>query len=179
MAIEERKTALIDNPTDAMRHKTTYAFNKVFKLLNESRKEDDCWLHPSPPRPRNGGRGRGVISICFDWGKSPYRHMLYVNFGILALLQGPGLTDDQKQGFINHAWQLSHVCGNWTCCNPKHHTVEPLLDNISRNFCFGSSAPCTHSPVCLKEKKVALAASGQPIAMENEVPQIEAPDFST
>lgn len=65
--------------------------------------------------------------------------------------------------FINKKWHLSHLCGNWTCVNPGHTTVEPGNVNISRNNCFSHRGGCLHDPKCMKEKKVNLGANGIPI----------------
>ena len=71
------------------------------------------------------------------------------------------MTKQQKDGFINKQWHLSHLCGNWTCLNPAHTTVEPGNINISRNNCFSHRSGCLHNPPCMKDKKVPLGADGK------------------
>lgn len=71
------------------------------------------------------------------------------------------MNKQQKDGFINKQWHLSHLCGNWTCLNPAHTTVEPGNVNISRNKCFSHRVGCLHQPPCIKEKKVPLGANGK------------------
>lgn len=64
------------------------------------------------------------------------------------------MTKDQKQGFIDHRWHLSHLCGNWTCFNWHHMTVEPGSINVGRNGCFPYKNTCKHDPPCMKSKKI-------------------------
>jgi hypothetical protein len=73
------------------------------------------------------------------------------------------MTKQQKDGFINNQWHLSHLCGNWTCLNPGHTTVEPGSINIKRNNCFSHRSGCPHDPKCIKEKKVPLGPDGKVI----------------
>jgi hypothetical protein len=71
------------------------------------------------------------------------------------------MNKQQKDGFINKQWHLSHLCGNWTCLNPGHTTVEPGSINIKRNNCFSHRSGCPHDPECKKEKKVPLGPDGK------------------
>lgn len=73
------------------------------------------------------------------------------------------LTKQQKDGFISKQWHLSHLCGNWTCLNPAHTTVEPGAMNVSRNNCFSHRSGCGHNPQCMKDKKVFLDANGKQV----------------
>jgi hypothetical protein len=71
------------------------------------------------------------------------------------------MNKQQKDGFINKQWHLSHLCGNWTCLNPAHTTVEPGNINLSRNNCFSHRSGCLHTPPCMKDKKVPLGPDGK------------------
>ena len=66
------------------------------------------------------------------------------------------MTEGQRLGYINEAWHLSHLCGNWTCCNWKHFTVEPGVVNVGRNSCFMYAGGCNHEPRCMKHLKRLL-----------------------
>jgi hypothetical protein len=73
------------------------------------------------------------------------------------------LTKQQKDGFISKQWHLSHLCGNWTCLNPAHTTVEAGSVNISRNNCFSHRSGCGYTPQCIKDRKVPLGADGRQV----------------
>lgn len=137
------------------------------RLLNPFREDDDCWLHPSPPRGRlsmaGSFRPHGRLQKTFIWHSGSGRHSLVLNYGIVSKLVYHTMNKQQLDGFINKQWHLSHLCGNWICVNPKHTTVEPGNVNISRNTCFSHRCGCPHNPPCLKEKKIALNADGKPI----------------
>ena len=45
--------------------------------------------------------------------------------------------------------QVSHLCGNCRCANPKHMLIEDDKTNKSRNYCrHGSVNLCPHVPKC-------------------------------
>ncbi|KAF4624910.1 hypothetical protein G7Y89_g13257 [Cudoniella acicularis] len=140
--------------------------SKTNWLLDPFREDDDCWLHPSPPPGRlsNAGilRPCGNISKRCQWSdNSGKRHSLVLNYGIVVKLVFFTMTKQQQDGFINRQWHLSHLCGNWTCLNPKHTTVEPGSVNLSRNNCFSHRSGCFHKPECLKDLKVPLGTDGK------------------
>jgi len=134
-------------------------------LLNPFRDDDECWFHPSPPPAHLSMNGIlrpcGKLQKRFNWKGRNGKHSLVLNFGIASKLVNHKMTKQQKDGFINKQWHLSHLCGNWTCLNPTHTTVEPGNVNIGRNNCFSHRSGCLHHPPCMKEKKVALGADGQ------------------
>ncbi|KUJ13719.1 uncharacterized protein LY89DRAFT_146082 [Mollisia scopiformis] len=140
---------------------------KTHNLLDPFREDDDCWFHPSPPPARFTASGVlrpcGKLQKCFTWQDHRGKHSLVLNYGMVSKIVNFKLTKQQKDGFINKQWHLSHLCGNWTCLNPRHTTVEPGKINISRNNCFSHRSGCLHDPKCLKEKKVPLAPDGKPI----------------
>lgn len=120
-------------------------------------------LHPNPGGLLRSGNYNQVIACRYQWKDATGLHFIRVNFGIVALIINSHLTTAQKEGFIQDAWHLSHLCGNWICCNWRHHTVEPGPVNIGRNACFNSSEPCRHNPPCLKHKKVVLNLPTSPL----------------
>lgn len=134
-------------------------------LLDPFRDDDECWFHPSPPPAHLSVNGIlrpcGKLQKKFNWKDRNGKHSLVLNFGIASKLVNHKMTKQQKDGFINKQWHLSHLCGNWTCLNPTHTTVEPGNVNIGRNNCFSHRSGCLHHPPCMKDKKVALGADGQ------------------
>jgi hypothetical protein len=134
-------------------------------LLNPFRDDDECWFHPSPPPAHLSMNGIlrpcGKLQKRFNWKDRNGKHSLVLNFGIASKLVNHKMTKQQKDGFINKQWHLSHLCGNWTCLNPTHTTVEPGKVNIGRNNCFSHCSGCLHHPPCMKDKKVALGADGR------------------
>lgn len=130
---------------------------QTYDLLDPFREDDECWIHPNPQTtillPSGVERARGHISKNFAWTDEKGSHSLRVNFGIVAKLVSRKITQRQKDGFITQGWHLSHLCGNWTCLNPEHMTVEKGSINAARNTCFSHRGGCRHSPPCMKEKK--------------------------
>ena len=154
MTIVERKLFFLYTPTEHIQAASKKYFSDMYQVLDMSGSDEECRLHPTPPD--FSGKPAGRISFTFDW-KTEYRsHQLYVEWGIIALLVREELTAAQMDGFVNKSWRLSHLCGNWTCCNWRHCTVESRHSIQSRNACFKSPAKCTHNPPCLKEKKRQL-----------------------
>ena len=152
LSVEDRKRFFIETPCRTLEWKMEEWVSAIYKGLKVARTDEECWLHPCPPAPKRNGRANGTIQRRFSWrnGKS---HTLNINFGIVALMVKDLLTKDQKEGFVNKGWHLSHLCGNWTCCNWHHHTVEPGATNIKRNACFRHDDGCLHQPPCMKHLK--------------------------
>lgn len=165
MNVSNRKQHFIYTPDDGMQNMMRKYVDDVHRLFDDSRSEHLCWLHPSPPRDRNNGRPIGTIQCNFVWKDSSGKHNLHVNFGIVALIIEHHLTEEQMEGYVNKSWHLSHLCGNWTCCNWRHMTVESARINIKRNQCFPDATHCPHDPPCMKDRKrrllVTLAISNQ------------------
>ncbi len=163
--VSDRKRHFMYTPDDCMKEKMKNYIEDVYKLFDESRSEENCWLHPSPPPARKNGRPMGTINRTFVWADSSGKHKVRVNIGIIALIVEHHLTEEQKQGYVNKSWHLSHLCGNWTCCNWRHMTVESGRTNISRNQCFPKAGHCPHDPPCMKGRKrrlpITLAISNQ------------------
>ncbi len=154
MTIVERKHFFIYTPTKGIKAAAKKYFSDIDKLLGMSGSKDDCRLHPTPPK--SNGKPRGNISFDFSWKDEAGFHRLAVNWGIIALAVRKRLTDAQMDGFVNKSWHLSHLCGNWTCCNWRHFTVESGPINSNRNGCFSRPTECNHSPPCMKGKKRKL-----------------------
>ncbi len=154
MTIVERKHFFIYTPSKGMKAAAKNYFSDIYKLLDLSGSKDDCRLHPTPPKAN--GKPAGTISFSFSWKGKGGSHRLAVNWGIIALAVRKRLTDAQMDGFVNKSWHLSHLCGNWTCCNWRHFTVESGPINSNRNGCFNRPTKCNHSPPCMKEKNRQL-----------------------
>ncbi|KAI9703193.1 MAG: hypothetical protein M1836_007758 [Candelina mexicana] len=153
MSCEDRKRVFINNPPLRVSRCMKAWVEELHNQLNRSRSPDECWIHPTPPLPCRNGRPRGAVSMRFTWRDGRDKHMLWVNFGVAALLLKNLMTDVQKAGFIEKRWHLSHLCGNWLCLNTSHFTVEPGPVNVGRNCCFTHRNGCSHVPMCMKEKK--------------------------
>ena len=172
LSLKERKRIVISSSrppalTKAMR----LCISRIERLLDPFREDDDCWLHPSPPSPQttpNGMlRAAGKLQKAFTWNNRNGKHSIVLNYGTLHKLANHKMTKQQKDGIVNKSWHLSHLCGNWTCLNPSHTTIEPGWMNISRNPCFSHRSGCRHHPPCMKDKKVPLGVDGRPIVLED------------
>ena len=151
--VSDRKRHFMYTPDDALKEKMKKYVHDVYKLFGAIRKRDNCRLHRSPPPARSNGRPMGTIKCGFAWKDSSGKQQLNVNFGIVALIVKGQITKDQMEGYVNKSWHLSHLCGNWTCCNWRHMTVECGRTNVSRNQCFRSAGGCSHEPPCMKDRK--------------------------
>ena len=164
MSVVDRKRFFIYTPTDAMKEAMQTHVSNIHRLFPPTRGISDCMLHPNPGGLLKNGKYKQVIACNYQWKDATGIHAIGVNFGIVALIVNSSLTAAQKVGFIEDAWHLSHLCGNWICCNWRHHTVEPGPINVGRNACFDSSEPCQHDPPCMKDKKIALNLPTSPAA---------------
>lgn len=164
---ERKRIATSPNRPPSLTKAMKQWITKTHNLLDPFREDDDCWFHPSPPPARL--TKSGILQPCgklqkrFTWQDHRGKHSIVLNYGIVSKIINFKLTKQQKDGFINKQWHLSHLCGNWTCLNPTHTTVEPGKTNISRNNCFSHRSGCLHEPKCLKEKKVPLTPDGKPV----------------
>ncbi|KAL8794728.1 MAG: hypothetical protein Q9195_002682 [Heterodermia aff. obscurata] len=156
MPLKDRKRFFIYTPTPAMMKAMRATVSEVHGFFNPIKNIGDCMLHPYPPPLRPDGGMVGKIHYRYWWKDDIGLHEVHVNYGVVALLVNSRLTNRQKEGWIEEAWHLSHLCGNWICCNWRHHTIEDGPTNVSRNGCFGSAKECVHRPPCMKEKKQKL-----------------------
>ncbi|TVY60910.1 hypothetical protein LSUE1_G009866, partial [Lachnellula suecica] len=165
LSLQERKRIFVGGRSGKLMDDMKKWWHKTEWLLDPFREDDDCWLHPNPPPARRGASGQqlpcGTISKVFQWQDQKGRHTLVVNYGIVCKLLYYDMTKQQKDGFINRSFHVSHLCGNWTCINPVHTVIEPGEVNISRNNCFSHRSGCLHNPPCLKDKKVPLGSDGR------------------
>ncbi|MCJ1405121.1 hypothetical protein MMC11_008347 [Xylographa trunciseda] len=182
LSVKDRKRFFIETPTAALAGAMTKWVSETYEILDPQRSDTECWLHPKPPPPRRQtGRAYGSIPKRFHWKDENSSHTLSVNFGVVALVVESSLTEAQMRGYINEGWHLSHLCGNWTCCNWRHFTVEAGSINIRRNSCFMHRYGCTHNPPCMKHLKRRLTFATSPssgLPLSEEVP-IVSPEETT
>ncbi|MCJ1381451.1 hypothetical protein MMC17_004561 [Xylographa soralifera] len=163
LSVKDRKRFFIETPTIALAGAMKKWISDTYKILDPQRSDVECWLHPKPPPPRKKtGRACGSIRYNFRWKDQNSSHSLSVSFGVVALVEESSLTEAQRRGFINEGWHLSHLCGNWTCCNWRHFTIEPGTINVQRNSCFMRRHGCIHNPPCMKHLKRLLAFATSP-----------------
>jgi hypothetical protein len=159
VVIAHRKTYLLRHYQE-FEFQTSGSHPTLSTMVDNSDNALSCWLHPQPPMVK--GKPAGVISKSLTWyGAHGQKQRLAVNVGVLMMLRVANLTDQQEDGYVNKSWHLSHLCGNWTCLNPLHHTIEPGSINLDRNRCMNRQAQCKHEPVCLtylKQSKETLLA---------------------
>ncbi|KAH6665477.1 hypothetical protein B0J14DRAFT_569080 [Halenospora varia] len=164
--VSERKSLIVSSSRPSKVTKDMHQwYSKTSWLLDPFLDNSECWFHPSPPPARLTASGLirpcGNISKRFRWNGDGKTHSLVLNYGIVVKLLYNTMTKQQQDGFIYRQWHLSHLCGNWTCLNPRHTTVEPGAVNLSRNNCFSHRAGCLHKPACLKELKMPLGTDGK------------------
>jgi len=164
----ERKRIIVSsNRPPALTKAMCQWVDKTNYLLDPFREDNECWFHPSPPSAHLSMNGIlrpcGKLQKRFNWQDRIGKHSIVLNYGIVSKLVNYKMTKQQKDGFINKQWHLSHLCGNWICLNPAHTTVEPGHINISRNNCFSHRSGCFHNPLCMKDKKVSLGVDGKPV----------------
>lgn len=162
--IERKRLLLSTRPSKLLRALQAW-ITDIFDLLDPFRDDDACWMHPLPQPPhrlKSGSlRPRGAIEKRFLWSDARGAHGVTLNFGIAVKIVGRGLSREQRDGWLTRGWHLSHLCGNWTCVNPRHATVEPGKVNVGRNACFGHRSGCAHEPRCMKDRKMALGVDGR------------------
>ncbi|ORY19768.1 hypothetical protein BCR34DRAFT_3195 [Clohesyomyces aquaticus] len=121
--------------------------------VQTERQADICWLCRRP----NMHPGTRAFNIEVKFTHDSQRHKIYIPLGFAAMMVEKLMTDKHREGIINEGWHCSHLCGNWTCLNPRHVVPEPGSININRNSCFPKfDEDCTHSPKCLKQLKVPV-----------------------
>jgi hypothetical protein len=123
---------------------------KIAKWLQDNpqtKGKDECWLYIGPIT-----KGKRTLSVHFYFSEEQYpgiKYSLSVNVAFVSMLVDGYMTEDFKKGIIEHSWHASHMCGNWTCTNPRHIIAEPGSINSTRNPCFhGTKHICPHIPAC-------------------------------
>ena len=152
-SVIDRKLYFISNSESIFKVPIANYVASVIAWFPVDRDQNDCWIHPHPPQACWKGKPKGTINRSFSWRSLGNQQTLHVPYGVAALLAKDRMSAEEKQGYINKAWHLSHLCGNWMCCNSAHFVVEPGSINSSRNKCFRRSEPCQHHPPCIKSKK--------------------------
>jgi hypothetical protein len=112
--------------------KNTWAFNESVT---------DCWLCPLKP-----SKAQGYCQGSYDG------HNKFALVHVVAAWEHTNGLD------ISHDTDASHLCGNATCFNPLHISVESKQMNQSRRGCIGYIVDmnnvrylhCQHVPPCLK-----------------------------
>ncbi|KAF2090101.1 hypothetical protein K490DRAFT_62978 [Saccharata proteae CBS 121410] len=126
--------------------------NKFLDLLGPQVEEDECWLHPDPSKyPKN--QSVSVSAYLKDLRGSGQK-IINVHIGTLIMLLDDNMTTEQKTGYINDKWELSHLCGNWLCCNTRHHVQESHKINVGRKPCHARRQVCFHEPKCILGRQV-------------------------
>ena len=177
MSLKDRKRFFMYAPTVTMKQAMAKHVGEIHGFFGPFHPIGDCMFHPNPPPCLEDGRAKGTINYRYLWKDELGTHEINVNYGVIALLVNTGVTATQKEGWIEEAWHLSHLCGNWICCNWRHHTIEDGPTNISRKYisfstfsatgtltrrpltgngCFGSFKECVHQPRCMRDKKQKL-----------------------
>ncbi|KAG9235571.1 hypothetical protein BJ875DRAFT_267811 [Amylocarpus encephaloides] len=135
---------------------------QIKNLLDPYRADSDCWLHPNPPPCRlnlfakSGIKRYDSISKLFkiaDPNNPQDNYLIQIPFSIAHHITNNSLTPEQREGYSKHNWDASNICGNWTCLNPAHITVESATAKEGRAACFEFLLVCRHLPACLKANK--------------------------
>jgi len=146
---ERKRLILCDTPSIIMTQMAAWV-SMIQSLLEPNILQDECWIHTTFQRYRNGS----TIAKSFNWKGSSGPIKVRLHYAAVARFVEGTLSDADKEGIIEHSWHASHLCGNWTCCNLKHITFEDGSTNSKRNRCFAAADSCKHSPPCMKEKKL-------------------------
>lgn len=150
--LEERKRLFYYTHWRQRRLALEHLLERYHADLQGSRSQSNCWLYKGPllPKPPIHTIRRGVV----------FKHngrvqKLDINIVIISMLLEGLLTNEHKEGIIHNGWQASHLCGNWTCLNPRHIYPELGSINRSRNSCYrDKEGPCIHQPPCMKSFNV-------------------------
>ncbi|EON67715.1 hypothetical protein W97_06858 [Coniosporium apollinis CBS 100218] len=142
------------------------------KALTYPGNHRDCWLYPMPYKKKY----QGTIRKTFAHTDEKVSYKAGLPFGIVALLIRYQLTREQKKNIVK-GWELSHLCGNWTCCNWRHFTIEDHSTNVNRNRCFRHRQRCQHTPRCMiyKKKPLSELTPSPPASQESSQDASEAP----
>ncbi|KAF2867138.1 hypothetical protein BDV95DRAFT_184736 [Massariosphaeria phaeospora] len=149
--VEERKRLFYRRYWLEQKHILEKVLREYHWHIHAEKNRANCWLYTGPRISKRGG----TLGINIGFRHNDQIERLTINICFIAMLLKGLLTNEHMQGIISHAWHASHLCGNWTCLNPRHITAEDGRMNVTRNSCFSDrDGPCSHSPKCLKELKV-------------------------
>lgn len=150
-----KRIFLYDTPPETVVSMRQWSNSLLSKHLG-SKDPQKCWLHPDPMRSMCNHSG---IRRMFKFRHAGEWQPLYsIQFGVTTLLLSGRITEQQRRGMIEESWHLSHLCGNWTCLNSAHFTIEPGRINVGRNRCFRRNGACQHQPRCLAALKLPVAS---------------------
>ena len=159
--LSDRKVEFIQNPPSSLQLKIISTADEALSQIRPlpgPETIDVCWMFPVKP---NDSAIRSITRTLKWHHENGFAVSLCVPLGLILLLfhdpfllEQERLTLEQKMGWACSRWELSHLCGNWTCINPFHLTLESKHINLERNRCFRSSKNlCQHAPQCLKSLK--------------------------
>ncbi|KAH7126968.1 hypothetical protein B0J11DRAFT_579388 [Dendryphion nanum] len=138
-----------------------------YACMCEDRAASECWLYKGPRITR----GKRVVNFHVGFKHQGKSEKLTIPIALIGRLWEGLMSNDEKEGVIEHSWHASHLCGNWTCLNPQHIIAEPGSINLSRNPCFADrDGRCLHSPQCLKHLKVDVHSLRPAMEMSKTAP---------
>jgi hypothetical protein len=120
-------------------------FNDCYKhIIVNSITRSDCWIL---------NKARGIDKTFNGYHRVSLNGQKVLAHVLVYLYHHPG---EAIEG------DISHICGQRSCCNPKHLFDEKHLDNMTRIPCLGTLIPtdqslgpiirlCIHTPVCTKQ----------------------------
>jgi hypothetical protein len=151
LPIKERKRLFYHTHWSLQQSRLQTVFNRYLHGVQSPKSRSECWFYTSQFLDTT----RRVVSAGITFRHTGKSERIVVNVALLGRLLSGLVTDEQKDGIIEYAWHTSHLCGNWTCLNPHHITIEPGRINIGRNSCFADlSGECFHTPKCMKALKM-------------------------
>jgi hypothetical protein len=147
--------------------------NKFVGDFATTKGEDECWIYAGSSF--SGSSQNISVMVTFWHGAIQYKLCIHLAF-VIMLLDGL-LTEEAKEGIIEHWWSASHLCGNWRCVNVRHICPEPGSVNSSRNSCFhGGRQVCIHDPPCRKHLTVSNAKRSRPLPKTRKLEAPSLPD---
>lgn len=123
------------------------------QAIHDDGDDDRCWIYRGPEARAKGEKVVKYFSFKDQkCSGSKKIRSLGGQVGTLWMVVKSSMTEEQKYGWIYESWHLSHLCGNWRCIRPSHHTMEPGRISWDRKQCHSRKRPyhaCTHAPRCL------------------------------
>lgn len=149
---ERKRLILVDRVPDAMDWMRKWLDRQEVYLRKDSvYTYANCWIHSN----LGSHRSRRSINVQVPFKHQSKLHRVSLPYGVIAMLMKGVISEDMVQGLLQkQSWHLSHLCGNWTCCNWIHMTIEPSRINHERNACLNDQTagrydvPCSHEPMC-------------------------------
>lgn len=155
-----RKRVFFDTHRHLKRASLERILQRYYSSLPRDRSSKNCWLYSGSRLPRR--KGSQALCMCVTFRDDGHPSTLYLNVLLVKMLLEDKLSREHIDGFVNEAWHVSHLCGNWTCLNTEHVVLEHGSINSKRNSCFRVvDGPCSHIPKCMKHLKLPLSLSGR------------------